>query len=287
MSIDLRNFFRVTNKQEEIKKAISKEDLKDLKLAKNILENPSLTMKIANYIGKPIELGIEKINSSILNKATQKALTKSLDVAIFSLNKKDKSTVSNTKHKVYTTVSGGVGGFFGLASLVVELPISTTIMLRSIADIAEGQGHNLNDMEIRLACLEVFSLGSSKTTSDDGDESAYFTSRGALALEMKLAVDAVSNMSNQSIQNALAQGQLPVLVKLINSIASKFGVTVSEKLVAQSIPIVGAVGGASLNLMFINHFQNMAEGHFIVKRLENTYGKDEVFKAYNSLSIEK
>lgn len=288
MSKDWRDFFRRNGKQEnKFKKVITKEALADLARAKEFLENPSFTMKLANYVGKPIEIGLEKIDSKVLTNATEKALTKSLDVAIGSLNKKDKLSTSNIKHKMYTAVSGAIGGFWGLATLAVELPLSTTIMLRSIADIAEGQGHDLNEIETRLACLEVFSLGSSKITSDDGEESAYFASRGALALEMKMAVDAVSNMSNKAIQNSLAQGQLPLMVKFINSIASRFGMTVSEKLVAQSVPIIGAVGGATLNLMFINHFQNMAEGHFIVKRLEQEYGKDRIFEAYNSLSIEK
>jgi len=46
---------------------------------------------------------------------------------------------------------------------VVELPISTAMMLRSIADIAHSQGEDLEDMEARLSCLEVFALGGSWT----------------------------------------------------------------------------------------------------------------------------
>jgi hypothetical protein len=76
---------------------------------------------------------------------------------------------------------------------------------------------------------------------------------------------------------------MPLLVKLINTIASRFGLVVSEKLVAQAAPLIGAGGGAAVNLMFINHFQDMAEGHFIVKRLEKRYGADEIRKLYESL----
>ncbi|CAA6802286.1 MAG: Staphylolytic protease preproenzyme LasA [uncultured Sulfurovum sp.] len=273
-------------KQEE-KLVITNVEIQELKRVKKILENPSFAMKASNYIGRPIELGLEKINSEKLTKITEKALHKSLDLAISSLNKKNNFTVSNAKHKGLAVLSGGVGGMFGLMALAVELPISTTIMLRSIADIAESQGHDLNELETRLACLEVFSLGSSKSTSDDGAESAYFSTRGAIALEMKLAIDSVANMSNKAIQEALAKGQLPMFIKVVNSIASRFGITLSEKLVAQSIPLVGAVGGASLNFMFINHFQKMAEGHFVVKRLEKKYGSDEIHQLYNALNVEK
>jgi EcsC protein family len=48
----------------------------------------------------------------------------------------------------------GAGGTFGLAALPVELPVSTTIMLRSIADIARSEGEDLSDPETALACVE-------------------------------------------------------------------------------------------------------------------------------------
>ena len=280
----IKKMFRA--KSEE-KQTITTIEIAELKRAKEILENPSFAMKVSNHVGKPIELELEKINSEKLNKVTEKALHKSLDMAISSLNKKSNFTVSNTKHKGLAVLSGGVGGMFGLVALAVELPISTTIMLRSIADIAGSQGHDIDELETRLACLEVFSLGSSKTSSDDGAESAYFTARGAVAVEMKLAIDSVANMSTKAIQEALSKGQLPMLIKVINTIASRFGITVSEKLVAQSVPVIGAIGGASLNLMFMSHFQNMAEGHFIVKRLEKKYGEEEIHQLYKSLNIEK
>jgi len=267
-----------------IDSTISKLEQEELLKAKRILENPNFSMKIANHIGKPIELGLEKINSDKINAITHKALEKSLNIAILSLRKNNKLSVSRGKHKFFTALSGGVGGAFGLPALAIELPLSTTIMLRSIADIAESEGHDLEKKEIQLACLEVFALGSTKNSEDDGAESAYFSARGAMAFEMKVAIDSIANMSNKAIQESLAKGQLPLLIKVINTIASRFGVTVSEKLVAQSIPIIGVLGGVSLNLMFINHFQNMAKGHFIIKRLENKYGLEEIKRNYKHLN---
>jgi len=34
----------------------------------------------------------------------------------------------------------------------------------------------------------------------------------------------------------------------------------------------------------MDHFQNMARGHFIVRRLERTYGKDLVHETYQRLA---
>ncbi len=264
---------------------LSEQEIKDLQKAKMILENPGFAMKIAGYLGKPIEFAIDKIDSETLNMATSKALSKALDVAIGSLKNEKPIASSNFKHKLMAGGSGAVGGFFGLAALAVELPVSTTIMLRSIADVARSQQHELSDIETRLACLEVFSLGSTKNSDDDASESAYFAARATLAFEMRAALQSVSHMSSKAIQDALSRGQMPMLIKLINTIASRFGIVVSEKLAAQSIPLIGAAGGAGINLMFIDHFQNMAEGHFIVKRLEKRYGSEKIEMLYNNLVL--
>ncbi len=258
-------------------------EIDDLGRAKSLLENPSFAIKAANYIGRPVEFALEKIDSETLNSATSKALQSALSVAVGSLNGKDQNTSSNLTHKLMVGSSGAVGGFFGLPALAIELPLSTTVMLRSIADIARNQGEDLSDIGTRLSCLEVFALGSDRSRDDDAGESAYFAARSAMAYEMHAALQAVQHMSAKAIKEAVSRGQMPILIKLINTIASRFGITVSEKLIAQSLPILGAAGGATINLMFIHHFQEMAEGHFIVKRLEKRYGAGVVRDDYEKL----
>ena len=75
-----------------------------------------------------------------------------------------------------------------------------------------------------------------------------------------------------------------MLVRLIAQIASRFGVVVTQKLAAQAVPLVGALGGAAVNYAFIDHFQEVARAHFVVRRLERRYGKDAVRMAYEKLS---
>ena len=263
----------------------SAEGLSDLAKAKSLLEHPSFAIKAANYIGKPIEYALEKIDSEMLDKATAKALQTALKVAVDSLGDTAPKLSSKMTHRVLVGGSGAVGGFFGLPALAVELPVSTTLMLRSIADIARSQGQDLSDIATRFSCLEVFALGSDRSRDDDAGESAYFTARGALAYEMHTALQAVQHMSSRAIKEAVTRGQMPILVKLINTIASRFGITVSEKLIAQSVPLIGAAGGAAINLMFIQHFQDMAEGHFTVKRLEQRFGTEAVRKRYEELDV--
>ena len=74
-----------------------------------------------------------------------------------------------------------------------------------------------------------------------------------------------------------------MLVRLIAQVASRFGLVVSQKAAAQTIPVIGALGGAAVNYAFIDHFQSVARGHFTVRRLERKYGKDLVFNVYERL----
>ena len=83
----------------------------------------------------------------------------------------------------------------------------------------------------------------------------------------------------------MAQEGAPVLVKFIAKLASRFGIIVSEKVAAQAIPLVGAAGGALINTIFIDHFQNMARGHFIIRRLERLYDKDLIRQEYDNLDL--
>ena len=57
----------------------------------------------------------------------------------------------------------------------------------------------------------------------------------------------------------------------------------SQKLAAQAVAVVGALGGAALNLAFAEHFQDVARGHFTVRRLERVYGCDPVRAEYDRL----
>ena len=58
---------------------------------------------------------------------------------------------------------------------------------------------------------------------------------------------------------------------------------VSEQVAAKSVPAIGAVLGAMVNTVFIDHFQQMAHGHFTVRRLERKYGSVAVKAAYQAI----
>jgi hypothetical protein len=256
------------------------QELRDLCYAKALLENPGLTARLANLVGGPIEKGFKMLPqgwSETVHKATKAALLKALELAVITLGARNRRKSSERFHKMLVGASGGLGGAFGLAALPVELPLSTTIMLRSIADIARSEGHDIRAVQTRLSCLEVFALGGS-TVADDATESSYWAVRAALA-------KAISEAASYIAERGVLEKSAPAVVRLIAAIASRFGVVVSEQAAAKAVPLVGAASGTIINVLFINHFQDMARGHFIVKRLEAKYGSAVVRNAYESLAI--
>lgn len=255
-----------------------KSDLNDLKKAKKILENPGIAAKITNLIGTPIEKGFELLpdNWNIkIGEVTQTALTKAVHAAIFTMKDSPGEETSNIWHKLAVATTGGIGGFFGLPAMSIELPISTTIILRSIADIARSEEENIYSDETKIACIEVFALGG-PTSSDDASESGYFTVRAALAQSVTKAAEYIA-------EKGLAEEGAPAFVRLIIRIAERFSIQVTEKAAAQAIPAIGAAGGAIINTIFIDHFQDMARGHFIVRRLERKYGSEIVEETYKKI----
>lgn len=269
---------------------ITVEDLNELKAAKLLLENPGLAARMSDFIGGPIEKGLERLPegwTQKVNDATKAALMKAADAAVFTMDSKPGTDSSDKWHKVGAAISGGVGGFFGVAAIAVELPVSTTIMMRSVIDIARSHGENIQSEEAKMQCLQVFALGG-RSKSDDGAESGYYAVRSALAGLISDAVKYTSSkVATETAQKMTAQTtsaeSIPVLVKLINVIAQRFGITVSEKVVAQAIPVIGAAGGAIINTMFIDHYQDMANGHFTIRKLERKYGRELVESKYKEL----
>ena len=115
--------------------------------------------------------------------------------------------------------------------------------------------------------------------SDETLEGGYFAVRSLLA---KSVTDAATFLAQKGVADQTA----PALVRFIAQIAARFGVVVSEKVAAQAVPVIGALGGAVVNYAFVEHFQSMARGHFAVRRLERVYGPELVRREYARLKGE-
>ena len=243
------------------------------------LEHPSLAARLSSVVGTPIDMAIQLMPRpwyKRFHQATEAAIAKALETAVSSMRRDHVSGGHETYYKALVAGSGGIAGLFGLPGLLIELPLSTTLMIRGIAEIARDEGEDIHTSEAQLACVEVFALGG-KAESDDAAETGYYGIRLALSGYMSAAV------AHVTAQGFHAESG-PVVFRLISAIASRFGVAVSQRTAAQIVPVVGAAAAATVNTIFMQHFQSMARAHFTVRRLERKYGKDLVRASYESLN---
>ncbi|MCO7578715.1 MULTISPECIES: EcsC family protein [Pseudomonas chlororaphis group] len=262
------------------------QDYGDLKRAVGLLESPSLTARLSGVLGSPIESAVKALPNWVsgkINDAVVAALQTSADAALWSLENTPKKQASTLLHKVYAATSGAVGGAFGFAALFVELPISTTIMMRSVADVARSEGFDLNDLATKQACIEVFAMGGN-SQADDATETGYYLTRSFTTQAMQqLSKELAAIAAKQGVGAAgrLSPGQVGKwLALLIEKVASRYGVTISSKFAAQAVPVIGALTGATINALFTDFYQDMARGHFIVRRLERKYGFEQIKGEY-------
>jgi hypothetical protein len=257
---------------------LSPHDLEDLARAKEALERPSLAIRIADRLGMPIDALVKRLPERaqrIVASGTHRALDAALELALRTLGRGE-GPAADGVHRGLAVAMGALGGSAGLAGLFVELPLSTTVMLRSIADHARAQGEDVSLVETRLECLTVFAYGS-RSTADDAADSAYFAVRAALGRAVSQAAEYVAQ---RSAAGAVAERTAPVLLQLVSRVAHRFGATVADKAAAQLVPVIGAAGGAAVNALFIDHFQSTARAHFTVRRLVRAHGEDAVRRAY-------
>ena len=263
---------------------LSPDDQDALRRAKQVLESPSLTMKLTGVLGAPVEKMIARLPdfaTGKINDATQLALRKCLNIALRTLGKPqtpdaEPDKPSNLLHKLAVATTGAAGGAFGFLALPVELPVTTTLIFRSVCDIARSEGEDLTSVDTQLQCLAVLGMGGNPDKQEEDADLGYFVLRGALA-------QAISKASSDITAKGIAAHSSAAVFKLVQTVASRFSVQVTEQMAAKSIPAIGAVLGATVNTLFIDHFQQMAHGHFTVRRLERKYGPVAVQAAYQAI----
>lgn len=242
----------------------------ELEDAVAILEGISLPVRLAGLVGSSVEAlkrALPGPAQRLIDDAVRRALDTALAAALRSDPRRNPTPFSASwLHRGLLAASGAAGGAFGLPGTIVELPVSTTLLLRQILSIADEQGEDLADPLIGAECLKVFALGG-RNPQDDQSESGYFALRVALAETLKGAV-------------GRSFGQL--LPGFVGAIAARFGAPVAVKLSAQAAPVVGAAAGVAVNLAFLEHFRGIATAHFTVRRLERTHGKELVRAAYEA-----
>lgn len=219
------------------------DDAKALRMAVALLEAPSVTMRVASMVGTPVEWALRRLPGATaerVQKAIRIALEKAVSGALKTMDGKAAGEARPKTHTALVAASGALGGFFGLKGTLVELPVTTTIIMRSVADIARSEGFTVTDPMIQADCVQVFALGG-RSSEDDAADSAYYAARVGLseiARETgRILTESAARHAAQHSAQAAAQGiQLTPaqaaawLAQIIEAVAQRFGVKVTEKL---------------------------------------------------------
>ncbi|GAA6202379.1 EcsC family protein [Aquicoccus sp. SU-CL01552] len=139
-----------------------------------------------------------------------------------------------------TTALGAAGGLGGLPGALVELPATTTVLLRSIQGGAARAGFDPGAENVQFDCIRVFAAAG-PLAHDDGADLGF--------LSLRLTLTGAT------------------LQKLIASVSPRLATAMGQKLAAQSVPLLGAVAGAGTNYLYTRYYQEMAHVHFGLRRL--------------------
>ena len=210
---------------------------------------------VGGMLGRTVRLGSRTLQavpggSSAIGRVVEAALARAFDIAVLRLDSQGEQARSRRFAAPLVVLSGAAGGFFGLGGFVPDAAVTTLAIMREIARIAQEEGEELSDPAAREACLQVFALNPGEA------EMGYFGTRLVL------------------------QGR--PLALLMAEVASRFGMSLSQKFALQAVPVVGALGGATLNAAFLNHYRELARAHFTVRRLERVFGEAAVKQAVNA-----
>jgi hypothetical protein len=159
-------------------------------------------------------------------------------------------------HQIATAITGALGGLGGITTTLMDLPVTTTLILRSIQQVAAGHGEDLSQADVRAQCIAVFGLAG-PMREDDKTDLGLFASRFALGGK--------------------------AVAEILRAVLPRFGVLVSEKLIAQATPLLGAAAGATINPVFTGYYQKMAHVHFRLRKLERAHAPDQVSACFERI----
>lgn len=207
-----------------------------------------LWMRGFEFVGGQAEDLLDQLPEQARDQIEQIA-TKSLETS-FLVAKASRSagpdfgTWGNRALAMGTGIAGGMGG---ITTALFELPVTTTLLLRSIQEIAEEYGFDVDAADTRADCLEIFAAAG-PGSGDDGADLGFFSARVTI--------------TGASLQTLLKQ------------VAPRFAAVLGQKLAAQTVPVLGAAAGASINYSFTRYFQEIAHVQFGIRKLAEESGFD-------------
>ncbi|MEM7731967.1 MAG: EcsC family protein [Pseudomonadota bacterium] len=198
-------------------------------------------IQLLNLIGGQADSLLEQLPKPVrdaLGARTEEALRLAMQAAHGSRGVVDGQAGWMTR--ALTTAMGAAGGLGGLPTALAELPVTTTVLLRAIQDVAVEHGFDSSEEGVQYDCIQVFAAAG-PLDHDDGADLGFLGAR--------------VTVTGAAMQN------------LISAVAPRLATVLGQKLAAQTVPILGAAAGAATNYTYTSYYQQMAHVHFGLRRL--------------------
>ncbi|MFD1794432.1 EcsC family protein [Paracoccus aurantiacus] len=216
------------------------------RLARRYVDARGLGMDILDRVGGGGEQLIQHLPDFLrkrIDRAVASALNRTFRIASASRGvMRDRGDWFN---RLGTTAAGAIGGAAGITGALIELPVTVTILLRAILEIADEHGLDTRDDAIRAEALRIFATGG-PLDEDDATDTALLAARLAI--------------SGRTLQS------------LVTRFAPQIAARLLTKVGAQAVPVLGAVAGAGINYTFARYYQELARVQFGLMRLSNETG---------------
>jgi hypothetical protein len=225
--------------------------------AETYISAQAVLMSFLAKLGNAVHRGLTKIPQDWQDEIT-KTIRESLDFAqrVSTTRMQDFPGLRSSEN-FYTAMAlatGVAGGAFGLPAILAELPITTGLILRSIADVGRSHGERLDDPEFAATCIEVFAFGGPLEEADDSDIAFIAARIGAIEV-----------------------------TDFIAKVAVRYASAIAPKIAAMSVPLVGAVLGAGVNWAYMRFYQSMAQVLFTLRPIERSHDPAQVRSCFASL----
>ncbi len=158
-------------------------------------------------------------------------------------------------HVFAVMATGAAGGLGGLPTALAELPVTVTVILHAIRAAAVEAGYDPDDPAIRAECLQVFGAGS-PLAGDDGVNTSLIAARLA-----------VTGSTVQAV---------------IRAVAPRLAAALGQKVIAQAVPVLGAITGAGLNAAYMRYYREIARIRFALLRLAEVHGAEAVLTGFRA-----
>jgi EcsC protein family len=212
-------------------------------------------MALMTRLGGSVEKQMDALPPSLrgqIERITQAALERAHGVAARGPD------MGRQGHVLAVMATGAAGGMGGLPTALAEMPVTVTVILHAIRAAAVEAGYDPDDPGIRAECVQVFGAGS-PLAGDDGVNTSLIAARLA-----------VTGSTVQAV---------------IRAVAPRLAAALGQKVIAQAVPVLGAITGAGLNAAYMRYYREIARIRFALLRLAEVHGAEAVLVSFRDQAV--